>query len=481
MKKIIQLFLTVLTVSSAYSQREMNMFFLQNTTQASYINPAAVPNHKLSIGLPGISSIYTDVLAPSFTFDDLYNAETSMWEIDELVDNHLKDKNLVSLSNQIDLLSVRFKAGNNFVSFTNTLKTEQSVTYPGDLAKFGWHGNDSQETFDFSALGARTSVYTEHAIGLTYIANKNWTVGGKFKVYNGIFNMQMTSENFDITFSDDEFDNYTATVDANLKIKMAGIPTVLDVDSLVAGSNYDVDGTELTDEELETRLKNNRPIFSNAGLGIDFGVNYHLNDDIELFASIIDLGYIRWKENTSEYNIDYNFGTNGYGFELIRLLNDSNNVYSDSLSQAYTDSLANSVSYSGEAASYVTMPVFKFYLGGKYKLLDHTHINALFNLTVNQGVRAAFSLGVYQEVMRFLDIHITNTIQYGKLINLGAGLVIKPGPFQFYFVFDNIPVSYVKDESTLIPDQTNQFNARVGMNLVFGKNKDQEKLQGIVE
>jgi hypothetical protein len=68
--------------------------------------------------------------------------------------------------------------------------------------------------------------------------------------------------------------------------------------------------------------------------------------------------------------------------------------------------------------------------------------------------------------------------------NLGIGIVYKPGPFQLYMVMDNIlPASFVRIsdpeleiDGLLLPYQIKNFNLRLGMNLVFGRIKDESRL-----
>jgi hypothetical protein len=58
------------------------------------------------------------------------------------------------------------------------------------------------------------------------------------------------------------------------------------------------------------------------------------------------------------------------------------------------------------------------------------------------------------------------TISYNQktINNLGVGLIIKPGPFQFYVIADNV-------YPAINPLYTTNGNIRVGMNLVFGRVK----------
>jgi len=62
--------------------------------------------------------------------------------------------------------------------------------------------------------------------------------------------------------------------------------------------------------------------------------------------------------------------------------------------------------------------------------------------------------------------------------NLGFGMALRGGPFQFFVLVDNIPLKYssfTSGEQTIrLPENMNTVNARLGLNLLFG-NRERDK------
>ena len=71
MKKILLFACSIFAMQMGFSQNELTFPLLENVLQSSYINPAHVPEHKVSIGLPGISSMYFGATNTGFTFDQV--------------------------------------------------------------------------------------------------------------------------------------------------------------------------------------------------------------------------------------------------------------------------------------------------------------------------------------------------------------------------------------------------------------------------
>ena len=64
--------------------------------------------------------------------------------------------------------------------------------------------------------------------------------------------------------------------------------------------------------------------------------------------------------------------------------------------------------------------------------------------------------------------------------NLGFGIALRGGPFQFFVLVDNIPFKYSSftsgDETLRLPENMNTFHARLGLNLLFGNRERDETL-----
>jgi hypothetical protein len=57
-------------------------------------------------------------------------------------------------------------------------------------------------------------------------------------------------------------------------------------------------------------------------------------------------------------------------------------------------------------------------------------------------------------------------------LDVGFGLLFKPGPFQWYLLFDHIPLTFDKEKNwgVPVPMYAKAFSFRIGLNLVFGCN-----------
>lgn len=443
------------------AQREVNLFFMESVHQSSYINPAAVPDHKVSIGLPAIGSIQTGFTHPSFAFGHTHDG--NKWNVDDIINNRLNNRNLFHFSASVELFTLRMKVGKYYFSLTNSLRSNNTLTYPGDLFKLMWNGNASQDKFDLSAFGADVTAYTEHGIGFTR-EFRDFTIGGRIKLLNGLSNIHTRNHGLSLHTKRGEYDHYALEASGEVELLASGY-----LNSILHDEN---------DEELLEQ-----GLFSNIGVAIDLGINYHLNDKIELFGSITDIGFIRWRHNTSNYSISESRAFSGLEFGLADVA--FGDVDFDSLMTSAIDSLRKDIEHSSEEKSYTTTPIAHLYLGGTYQVFRNTRLLALTNIAILKGVRASMTVGAQQKFRRLLSVSITNTIQYRRLLNLGIGLMVKPGPFQLYIAADNISdlFTYQTDpeNSFMIPHKMNNFNVRLGMNLVFGKVKGETKLQTLLD
>ncbi len=83
------------------------------------------------------------------------------------------------------------------------------------------------------------------------------------------------------------------------------------------------------------------------------------------------------------------------------------------------------------------------------------------------GLKPAGSVAFIQRAGRILNFVVSYNVRKNSYNNIGLGLMIKPGPFQFYLTGDNMA-------AMLNPFNTNNFSIRTGMNLVFVKARKPE-------
>jgi hypothetical protein len=99
---------------------------------------------------------------------------------------------------------------------------------------------------------------------------------------------------------------------------------------------------------------------------------------------------------------------------------------------------------------------------------------------IGKQIRESLTLSANVNLGNSLSTSFSYSIANHQYDNLGAGLALRIGIFQFYMLADKIPVTWnnikVDSNSTiLLPTSWNTFNLRLGMNLAFGnRNKKKE-------
>lgn len=459
MKKILQVPLFLLSIQ-VFSQGEMTLPMMEHVYQSTYYNPAAIPDHKVSIGLPVISSIkfgYNNTGLLLTKGIDTQQNGIVVYDIDKLV-NSMPKNNYLHIDNQIDFFHLRFKWRNSFVSLDAGNTTDINLNIPKDFFEFAtlkWStpGSESGRTFDFSTFETRILNYNRYSFGLNKMF-RNVNIGGRFNLLQGIASSLITTDNLQIAIGSDAISlNNSAT------IYTSGINKFQDTTT-----NSQSNATALASQ------------FKNLGGSIDFGITYKFRDRLFLGVSANNIGYIDWKydvDNTKYYQTQEKGPFTGVDVFGPILRGDSlNNIkFVDSLQTFFKTGTDSSI----KTKSYRTWLTPRVYLNFNYKITDRFNVSALIKFEKYIEWRYAVTLGAQYKFGKFLSLTASSTYQYENF-NFGGGIVIKPGPFQIYVVADNlfstlynIPKFGSTEIGAPLPYDAKAINVRLGMNLVFGK------------
>jgi hypothetical protein len=436
--------LVFLPVCHLLAQSEHTLGFMENVYQSTYSNPTAIPDTKVNIGLPGISSVYGGVTNSGFSFKNVYNKD--VYNIDNGIKN-LRKKNYVYGGVSADLLHVQVKVKNGFFSFQIVEKANIRFSYPKDLISLAWQGNYqfAGNKANLSSLGLDLNYYREYALG--YIKEgRKWNIGGKIKFLQGIANTHVTNKGLELKVAKDSYD---LSVSSDVTLHTSGL---------------DTDPSDLNVRNYLTR-------FNNKGLAFDLGATYKHSDKLSFSFAVNNIGFIRWSSMVKNYSIKG--GTSFEGFQVTIPDNEKSNEPNPD----YLDSLSNSFKYTESTTKYTTWVIPQFYLRAKYNLSKGTILNASFSVEKYKAFRTATTLGITQKVGRVFNLLLTYTYQYRSYDNFGIGVMVKPGPVQLYFVSDYILRTYTNytDKNFTVPATAKAMNFRVGMNLVFGRIKTPDK------
>ncbi len=228
------------------------------------------------------------------------------------------------------------------------------------------------------------------------------------------------------------------------------------------------DFVEWDDFEFDNEIKASS-VTSNLGFGLDIGAQYKLLNKLTLHASLLDLGFIKWKENTHTFTQNKTFDWKGV--DISNSVNETYNPDYISMGDAFenlVDSLKDDFRFLNNTGSYTTALHTKFYAGATYGLCRMVNVGGMLKASViNKHFYPSWTFSANIRLLRNVSVAASYSLMEGNYTNIGAGLTAKLGLFQLYTVTDNLlAANYTA---------TRQINIRAGINLLFGHQEKVEK------
>ena len=449
MKLFKSLLLILFVYTSANGQGEFSLYNLNRTVpQAHQLNPAFYPDAKIVIGLPVISSTHLSVDMDQLSFNHVFteSAEQSLTVDFDNISSQLRDKNNFSVQSDIQLFFFGLNLNDNFFSLAINDRISSWMVYSKDIADLAIYGNGDSRTFGkdlaLDKMLLRQNLYHEIALGFAKNINQKISIGARVKFLFGVLNSQT-----------EQIDGYIRTDSDSIHIQNSSFT--------FRNSGYDY----LSDErDILSIYRSTLPMTNgNNGFGLDFGVQYQVTDRIGISASVTDLGYINWKENTQSYsfnNATYSFK----GFDIVDLINNGdgdNNLLQnelDSLENMFTPEELQGISYKSSLTS-------NFYTGFDYKIADKHHVGAqVYGKMANGNITPEFGAYYNIQLGRVVNAVVNASFRNGKIHAAGVGASVNLGPIQIFGTTESVT-------SLINPEAANLLDARVGINLTFGRKK----------
>lgn len=457
-RSLTALALSTLGGYTLHSQTEATLSMMDNVYQSSYYSPFNKSEFNVSVGLPVLSSIQFNVINSGFAAADLYPDG-----LDAPIDptqafDELRTIEYIGSSASIDLFHLAVRRGNNAFSFHIKENVQTRFSYSADYLNLGWKGNGAfvGQEIDLSGTGFDFQHYREYALGYARQMDK-WNFSGRGKLLFGKLVAETQTSDLTLTIDDDI---YQTSASGNYLVNFGGF----DVDRF-ENVNNSQDEQELARDYLTNS--------TNFGLGLDLGVSYDFNEKLQFNAALTDLGFINWRDSPRNFKVESDIAFVGLdAFDIIY----NNDL--DSLEQGienYIDSLYNEdrIGFDSTSKNFRTYTPWNLALGARYEILPSTYLTGRMSISHYKGVKGAFTLGIYHDFYRWLNVGLTNTVTNRKIVNVGAALVLKPGAFQIYMASDFITAARFM--------RAKQFNFRFGTNLVFGRIKNQEKITSVLD
>lgn len=476
MKNIYKIFalsavaLMTTTPVSLAQNKLRSAYFLEGSSYRHQLNPAFAPERSyfsipvlgnMNIGLQstiGVSNFLYKT--PDGNLTTFMNSSVSAQEF--LGD--LKDRNRINQTLDMTILSVGFRGFGGFNTITLDMHEKISMNLPKDLFAFMKEGMSSPHTvYEFDDMGMALNTYAELGLGHTHRVNEDWVVGGKVKFLFGLGKADMRINHMKMTMGEDL---WAIEGDGEMNVAVAGLslPTKGENGKGTPEEADDIDWDEL---DFDT------PGLGGFGMAIDLGATWKIREDLELSAALLDLGFIKWKNN-----INGRMGMNPWhfdGFHEIAVNPDENDRNKNELEDQLEDlgdQLEDCINFKkmnketskstalGATLNLGALYTFPFYNKLKFGFLSSTFINGAYSWSEGR-----FSANIAP--VKCLDASINYAVSsfgssFGWIIN------IHPRGFNLFVGSDH---QFFKVTPQFVPVHHATANFNIGINIPFGKRK----------
>lgn len=286
-------------------------YFMEGTSARLQLNPGLQPT-KGYFNLPVIGSFNisasSNVLGTSDIID-VINSGSNLYSNDALFDR-LKTDNRLNVNLNTDILSFGWYRGKGFWSFNVGLRADFGATLGKDMFSMmrtmnGFALEDvagTNQSYSLSDQKLNMKAYAEIGLGYSRRVTEKLTVGARVKVLLGLARAEMNINQFDLNLdvpkpsymNDQNYESrgelspsdwygahYDYSANGNVITTLKGGGMTFDNTGMI--DNFDLDAGDLG--------------IAGSGFGIDLGASYKVWDNLTVSASILDLGFLKWKES----------------------------------------------------------------------------------------------------------------------------------------------------------------------------------------
>ncbi|MEL6674379.1 MAG: DUF5723 family protein [Bacteroidota bacterium] len=427
--------LLLLSCGLSHAQQELSLYFLQEAMPARMQNPAFMTEKKIQIGLP---SPFVSAQHDGFAWKNLIRpmAGTDSFLVDpDYALMNMKDRNRLQAHAAMDLLGFSIRLGGLQLSLNTATRSQVSFTYPKDLLEITWHGNAPfmGENLDL-APGIQAYAYHEIGLGAAFRIKDKLSLGIRPKYLIGLASFSTQRQQLSLQTNPE---TYALGLDLDYSLRTSMVQL---------GSLEDLENLQPSFEP--------QPFTSNRGWAIDLGMDWKVLEKLRVSASVRDLGFLNWNEQTTTYRASGQLSFEG--FDAARMLSDSQAI------ESFKDSMLQQIQLDEESSagfrtvlpgtasvSLIFSPIKSFRVGGLYQATWYDGKTA-----------SALALNASKDLGKVFTAGLTYAIQNRSYTNLGLNLWLKLGPFAGFIASDNVL-------APLLPRSSRQVNLRIGSQILF--------------
>lgn len=454
--KFIFLLLFLILFSNSYAQNKQVLFGFSESPQTLLLNPGAETNYRYHSGVPLLSGLSINIGSSNLILSDLFSKGGIFNDKVTAVIDKLTPADYLSFNTQIEILNLGYRLDDKtYISAGFYNEIDFIGYFPKDVAILLNEGNGAyiNKNFSLAELTMRADVLGVLHAGITRKISDRLTLGGRFKIYSSSLNVNTNNNSGTFTTN--------SGVNNILTHSLSDVNFVYNTSGVYDGDLVSIDGGSVATETF---------LGGNLGFGLDFGLTYHISPQLQVTASILDLGYISYSNKIKNKTIKGSYNFDGIDFQF----DSSNPNYWSDLTNDFNEK----VPRVDNSDTYSLMRPTKIYSGLKYSYGKSRIVRGdCYNTNYKEYYSNAIGVQLFS-VIRPLQPHFALTGFYEKIIgdniqtkftytiddfsysNIGFGLSTNIGKVNTYFIAGNIldlgSASSAKGASL-----------QLGMNLIF--------------
>lgn len=431
------------------------LYFMKGIVQTKDLNPARPGIERgFFISLPVFSKVDFSANTNNWSYNDLIHpgsgemSDSLVWDFNKFLSS-LDQNNFLMESAALTLVDIGWKRGKEFYGFS-------------------WSEREFTEPF-----------FTEEVANMLYYGN--WPRLGS-TYHSGYFGVGGAHyREFAFTYAKEVGDKISVGITGKLLFGMAGIKTSgLNVVAGMPKSGNEIDlgasGQAFLSAPVDFRIvneggyklyhKNNFDRstyftnFGNPGLAFDLGFTNRVSKEFEFSVSLVDLGFIFWKQDVTIFTESGHFLYKG-----INLDEPDNKPPTTTDASGLFLALRDSMRYTflpvETNTDFTTLLPVKLYVAGEYELNEDFSLGGLVRVrSFNNMLHGSFTGSVNAKVSKTFSISGSYSIMESTYDNIGLGASLRTGKVQFYAASDNV-------FALLNPSSARNANLRFGINLIF--------------
>ncbi len=339
------------------------------TPQAAMLNPSYDIKSEKHFTIPLIGSIQLKGGISGITPYDIFadNAVPFQDKVESAVYN-LSSDDILQVNQRMEFANLGYRLDSDtYLSFGLYEEMDFYSTIPIEFLQLFFEGTSFPgKQYSIDNLVVQSDLLTVYHVGLQKNVTSDLSIGGRFKLYNEIASISSKSNSATIQTNlvDNVYSHGVNNVD--FTIQTSGIGLILDEENKIV---RDANGIVIEDNKGNLLSSNDyinagyigKKVFFNGskGIGVDLGVTYNLQENVELAASIFDLGFIYNSKQARSYTYSGDFTTESLAFEYDP---DRPLIYVDRLIEELDENLPLSV----DKTAYFSLRPFQLYTSLKY-------------------------------------------------------------------------------------------------------------------